>query len=148
MLRKVLFMRFCAIEGMVIILEKIKEVLRKIGSTIFAAAVIVLIVAALGIGFGLLTQRQLILSYAFVPNFIVSAIIIATGIIGPPMSRSVMDFIRTKASQHTAIITNETYTDRMEERKQKRKRGREFLWIGIACALITGGIEILLWWMA
>jgi len=126
-------------------LEKTKEVLRKIGSTLFAAAVIVLVVAALGIGFGLLTQRQLILSYAFIPNFIASAIIIATGIIGPPMSRSVMEFIRVKAKQHTAVVTDETYTDYMEERKQKRIRGREFLWIGIACALLTGGIEILLW---
>jgi len=128
-------------------LEKFNDILRKTGSTLFAAAVIVLIVAALGIGFGLLTQRQLILSYAFIPNFIASAIIIATGIIGPPMSRGVMDFIRKKASQHTATVTDETYTDYMEERIQKRKRGREFLWIGIACALITGGIEILLWWV-
>ena len=128
-------------------MEKFNDILRKTGSTLFAAAVIVLIVAALGIGFGLLTQRQLILSYAFIPNFIASAIIIATGIIGPPMSRGVMDFIRKKASQHTATVTDETYTDYMEERIQKRKRGREFLWIGIACALITGGIEILLWWV-
>jgi len=126
-------------------LEKSKEVLRKIGNTLFVAAAIVLIVAALGIGFGFLTQRQLILNYAFYPNFVVSAIIIATGIIGPPMSRSVMDFIRNKASQYTATVTDETYTDYMEERKQKRKRGREFLWIGIACALLTGSIEILLW---
>ena len=126
-------------------MEKFNEVLRKIGSTLFVAAVIVLIVAALGIGFGLLTQRQLIWSYAFSANFIISAIIILTGIIGPPMSRGVMDFIRKKATQHTAIVTDETYTDYMEERKQKRKRGREFFRIGIACALITGGIEILLW---
>ena len=126
-------------------MEKSKEVLRKIGNTLFIAAAIVLIVAALGIGFGFLTQRQLILNYAFFPNFVVSAIIIATGIIGPPMSRSVMDFIRNKASQYTATVTDETYTDYMEERKQKRKRGREFLWIGIACALLTGSIEILLW---
>jgi len=126
-------------------LEKLKEALRKIGSTLFVAAVIVLIVAALGIGFGFLTQRQLILNYAFYPNFIVSAIIIATGIIGPPKSKTVMDFFRTKAAQHTAIVTDETYTDYMEERTQKRKKGREILWTGITCALITGSIEILLW---
>jgi len=128
-------------------LEKFTEFLRKVGSTLFVAAVIVLIVAALGIGFGFLTQRQLVLNYAFVPNFIVSAIIIATGIIGPPKSKSVMDFIRVKAAQHTAIVTDETYTDYMEERKQKRKKGREILWIGITCALLAGGIEILLWWI-
>jgi len=126
-------------------LENSNEVLRKIGSTIFVAATIVLVVAALGIGFGFLTQRQLVLSYAFVPNFIASAIIIATGIIGPPVSKSLMDFIRIKAKQHTAKVTNETYTDYMEERMQKRMRGREILWVGITCALLTGGIEILLW---
>ena len=128
-------------------MEKFNDILRKTGSTLFAAAVIVLIVAALGIGFGFLTQRQLILNYAFYPNFVISAIIIATGIIGPPKSKTVMDFIRTKAKQHTAIVTDETYTDYMEERKQKRKKGREILWIGITCALLTGGIEILLWWI-
>jgi len=126
-------------------LEKTKEILRKIGSTLLIAAAIVLIVAALGIAFGFLTQRQFVLSYAFIPNFIVSAIIIATGIIGPPVSKGVMHFIRIKANQHTAVVTDETYTDYMEERKQKRLRGREILWIGITCALLTGGIEILLW---
>ena len=126
-------------------MEKTKEVLRKIGNTISVAAAIVLIVAALGIGFGFLTQRQLVLSYAFVPNFIVSAIIIATGIIGPPVSRGVIDFVRKKANQHTAVVTDETYTDYMEERIQKRLKGREILWLGITCALLTGGIEILLW---
>jgi len=126
-------------------LEKFKEVLRKIGSTLFLAAAIVLVVAALGVGFGFLTQRQFVLSYAFIPNFVVSALIIAVGIIGPPVSRGVMDFIRIKANQHTAIVTDETYTDHMEERKQKRLKGREFLWVGITCALLTGGIEIVLW---
>ena len=124
---------------------KAKEFLRKILNTLFVAAVIILIVAALGIGFGFITQRQLVLSYAFVPNFVVSALIIATGIIGPPVSRSVMDFIRIKAKQHTSVVTEETYTDYMEERIQKRMKGRELLWLGITCALITGGIEILLW---
>jgi len=126
-------------------LEKLKEILRKTGSILLIAAAIVLIVAALGIGFGFLTQRQFVLNYAFLPNFVVSAIIIATGIAGPPISRGVMDFIRRKANQHTAVVTDETYTDYMEERKQKRLKGREILWIGITCALITGGIEILLW---
>ena len=126
-------------------MEKLKEILRKIGNTLFVAAVIVLVVAALGIIFGLLTQRQFVLSYAFVPNFIVSAIIIATGIIGPPTSNSLMNFIRAKAKQYSSVVTEETYTDHMEERKQKRLKGREILWVGISCALITGGIEILLW---
>ena len=109
------------------------------------AAAIVLIVAALGIGFGFLTQGRFVMSYAFVPNFIVSAIIIATGIIGPPVSRSVMDFIRIKAKQYTDKVTEETYTDYMEERMEKRRKGRGILWVGITCALLTGGIEILLW---
>ena len=126
-------------------MEKLKEVLRKISSTILVAATIVLVVAALGIVFGFIIQRQFVLSYAFVPNFIVSAIIIATGIIGPPKSKGLMDFIRTKASQYTNLVTEETYTDYMEERKQKRKKGREILWVGLTCALITGIIEILLW---
>jgi len=126
-------------------LEKTKEVLRKIGSTIIVAATIVLIVAALGIGFGFLTQRQLVLSYAFVPNFIVAAIIIAAGIIGPPKSNGLMNFIRIKARQYTDLVTEETYTDHMEERKQRRMKGRAIMWVGITCALITGGIEILLW---
>jgi len=126
-------------------LEKLKEVLRKISSTVLVAATIVLVVAALGIGFGFITQRQFVLSYAFVPNFIVAAIIIATGIIGPPKSKGLMDFIRIKASQYTNIVTEETYTDHMEERKQRRLKGRAIMWVGIACALITGGIEILLW---
>jgi len=126
-------------------LEKLKEVLRKFGNTLFVAAVIVLVVAALGIAFGFIAQRQFVLNYAFVPNFIVSAIIIATGLIGPPTSKSLMDFIRIKAYQHSAIVTDETYPDRMEERKQKRLKGRKILWVGIACALLTGGIEILLW---
>ena len=126
-------------------MEKSKEVLRKIGSTVFVAAAIVLIVAALGIGFGFISQNQFVLSYAFVPNFIVSALIIAIGIAGPPMSKGVMDFIRTGAGRHSAVVTDETYTDYMEERKQKRLKGREFFWIGISCALLTGGIEILLW---
>ena len=126
-------------------MEKTKEVLRKIGSTIIVAATIVLIVAALGIGFGFLTQRQLVLSYAFVPNFIVAAIIIAAGIIGPPKSNGLMNFIRIKARQYTDLVTEETYTDHMEERKQRRMKGRAIMWVGITCALITGGIEILLW---
>ena len=112
---------------------------------LFVAAAIVLIVAVLGIVFGFLTQKQFVLRYAFIPNFVVSAVIIAAGIIGPPVSKSVMDFIRIKAKQHTAIITDETYTDYMEERMQKRLKGREILWIGIICALLTGSIEILLW---
>jgi len=116
-------------------LEKVKESLRKIGSTLFVAAAIVLVVAALGIGFGFLTQRQLVLNYAFFPNFVVSAIIIATGIIGPPVSRGVMDFIRIKAKQHSDTVTDETYTDYMEERIQKRLKGRVILWIGIACGV-------------
>ena len=126
-------------------LEKLKEKFRKICSTIFVAATIILIVAALGIGFGFLTQRQFVLNYAFFPNFIVSAIIIAAGIIGPPKSRGALDFIRIKAKQYSDVITDETYTDHMEERKQKRLKGREILWVGITCALLTGGIEILIW---
>jgi len=126
-------------------LEKAKKVLRKFCNTLFVAAVIVLIVAAIGIGFGFITQGQLVLNYAFFPNFVVSAIIIATGIIGPPVSKSVMDFIRIKAKQHTAVVTDETYTDYMEERIQKRLKGREILWLGITCAILTGSIEILLW---
>ena len=126
-------------------MEKSRDILRKIGSTLFVAAAIVLIVAAIGIVFGLLTQGQFVLRYAFIPNFVVSALIIAIGIIGPPMSKSVLDFIRIKAKQHTAIVTDETYTDYMEERIQKRLKGREFLWLGITCALLTGTIEILLW---
>ena len=126
-------------------MEKLKEILRKFGNTLFIAAVIVLIVAALGIAFGFITQRQFVLSYAFTPNFIISAFIIAAGIIGPPASKGVMDFIRIKAKQHSAIVTDETYTDYMEARKQRRSRGREFLWVGITCALLTGIIEIILW---
>ena len=126
-------------------MEKLNETLRKLGNMLFVAAAIVLVVAALGIGFGFLTQGRFVLRYAFIPNFVVSAIIIATGIIGPPVSRSVMDFIRIKAKQYTDKVTNETYTDYMEERIEKRRKGRGILWVGITCALLTGGIEILLW---
>ena len=126
-------------------MEKLKEVLRKIVSTLFVAAVIFLVVAALGIAFGFITQRQFVLSYAFLPNFIVAALIIAVGVIGPPASKGVVDFIRIKAKQHTAIVTDETYIDYMDARKQKQSKGREILWVGITCALITGITEIILW---
>lgn len=126
-------------------MEKFKDILRKIGSILFITAVIVLIVAAIGIGFGFLTQRQFVLRYAFYPNFVVSAIIIATGIIGAPTGQGLMGFIRQKAAQFSAVVTDETYTDYMEERKNKRLQGREILWVGIAAALMTGGVEILVW---
>jgi len=122
-----------------------KTFIQKFISTITTAAAITLIVAAIGAIYSFIAHSELRQSYIFYPNFVVSSLITIVGLIGPRTAGGILGFVKAKAHQFTAIVTNETYTDFMEERKQKRAKGKEFFWIGLTAVLMTGVAEIIVW---
>ncbi|MCL2249176.1 MAG: hypothetical protein FWC13_07880 [Oscillospiraceae bacterium] len=122
-----------------------KTFIQKFISTITTAAAITLIVAAIGAIYSLIAHGELRQNYVLYPNFVVSSLITIVGLVGPRTAGGILGFVKAKVQQFNAVVTNETYTDFMEERKQKRAKGKEFFWIGLTGVLMTGIVEIIVW---
>jgi hypothetical protein len=115
--------------------------MKKTGKILFLSLQSIAVVTVVCIVYGFILERGFTLAYIFTGNFIAAAVIIASGVVIWFMPvRLALRLRKSKLIDHT------TYKDAyMDERKVKQDKGLEVLCIGIACIIITGLIELVLW---
>jgi len=104
------------------------------------AIFIILVTSVIGIAYGLVLERSFTLGYAFSANFVVAALLIASGLLYPVIPKRLTDKLRSKQ-----LFEYKMHMEYMQERATRQEEGYRIMWIGIAVAMIAGLIEILLW---
>ena len=105
------------------------------------SARIVAIVAAIGIIYGFITRSVFVYTYVFSANFRVGAVILLGGL---------LVFITPTAFsiKKNRLLDHTTYGARfMEERERKRKRASWLILIGLCNIVITGTVQLVVWFV-
>ena len=99
----------------------------------------VLLIAAGGIIFGFLSGDGLTFLYAYNANFVIGALVVASGI--------VVLFLPGKLSfKRNKLVDHSTYVERTrDEREVRQKKGYELIYLGIFIIVIAGIIQIAHW---
>ena len=106
---------------------------------ISTASVCVLLIAICGIVFGFLAGEGFTLTHAYNANFLIGAIVVASGI--------VVLFLPGKQSfKRSKLVDHSTYIERTrDERDVKQKKGYDLLFLGILIIIIAGIIQVVHW---
>jgi hypothetical protein len=106
---------------------------------------LVLITAGLGIAYGFIDTGAFTLTYAFYANFRVGIVILIAGLI--TFFFPTVITIR-KMMKKTRLIDHTTYREKFtEESEGKRIRSYELMYIGMFILIISGFIQVIVWFI-
>jgi len=118
-----------------------EDLLKKAGKMAFLALQLVAVVTVLTMIFGSISDRSFSLAYVFPGNYIVSAAVVAVGLL--------LWFMPTRLAvkmKKSKLVDHSTIGEVMrEERKKKQDKGFEILILGIFAAIIAAILELILW---
>jgi hypothetical protein len=106
---------------------------------ITTSLVCVCIIGLCGITYGLFAVRSFTLLYAYNANFVIGAILIASGVF--------LLFMPTKISfKKDKLVDHSTYIERTSDAREARQgNAYELIFLGIANIIIAGTIQVVLW---
>jgi hypothetical protein len=116
------------------------DILAYVRTVVTTALIVILIVTFLSIVYGLIADGRLTIRYAFLPNFVVAAVLIAAGLLLPTAPNRVISKFKSRQ-----LVEYGMFKQYMDSRAEKQLSGRRIMWYGIAVAAITGSVEIILW---
>jgi len=114
--------------------------MRRVRIAITSSLVVIAIVTVCSIIYGLVAHGRLTFEYVIMANAVISAVIIAAGLLFPLAPNRAVDRFRNRQ-----LVEYSMHRDFMHSRAQKQKQGYKIMWVGISAALITGLIEIIIW---
>lgn len=121
--------------------DKWPDIWQKICKILRTAAVTLAIVTAIGVIYAFAVHRQFTLRYAFMANFIVAGVLMATGLLLPATPKSMVKKLRNQSQ----LADSTMHRDYMETRSEMQKKGHQILWIGLTVGLVAGLVEVMLW---